>query len=148
MSGGGAVAVVVQAQGAPVPGCLFLCSDEPVLVGIDDLLVGFDGFDRAAGEAAQLVGAEPGRLLHELFLDDLALLIAHAVGQLTGGADDHDCVFWGDQPGVESLGGGVVPGVELSRERDLPGSVGTGDRGGLREPGVGTGEPGVLGDLA
>ena len=67
-------------QGALLPGCLLLGADELVLVGVHDLLVGFDGFDRAAGDAAELVGAEPGRLLHELFLDDLALLLAHPSG--------------------------------------------------------------------
>ena len=107
-------------------------------------LVGFDGFDRAAGEAAELVGAEPGRLLHQGRLDRLALLSAHAVGQLTGGADDHCRVFWGDQPGVQGFGGGVVPGVQLARQRDLAGCVRTRDGGGLGEPGVGPVNPASL----
>ncbi len=66
--------------------------------------------------------------------------------ELAGGSDDHCRVFWGDQPGVQSLGGGVVPGVELTSQGDLSGCVRTGHGGGLREPGVGTGEPGVLRD--
>ena len=116
-------------------------------MGVHDLLVGFDGLDRAAGDAAELVGTEPGRLLHQRRLHDLALLRAHAVGQLAGGADDHCRVLWGDEPGVQGFGGGVVPGVQLARQRDLAGCVRTRHGGGLREPGVGTGEPGVLGDL-
>ena len=65
VSGGGAVAVVVQRQRALCPGGLLLAADELVLVGVHNRLVGFDGLDGAAGEAAELVGAEPGRLLHE-----------------------------------------------------------------------------------
>ena len=77
-------------------------------------------------------------------LDDLALLLAHPGRELAGGTDDHCRVLWGDQAGVQGLGGGVVPGVELTRERDLAGGVRTRHVGGLGEPCVGTGEPGVL----
>ena len=56
-------------------------------------------------------------------LHDLTLLLAHGVGQLTGGADDHCCVVWGDEPGVQGFGGGVVTGVEVGGERDLTGCV-------------------------
>ena len=34
----------------------FFGADQLVLVGVDDRLVGFDGFDRPAREAAELVG--------------------------------------------------------------------------------------------
>ena len=72
-------------------------------MGVDDRLVGFDGLDRAAGEATELVGTEPGRLLDQGRLDRLALLLAHAVGQLPGGSDDHRRVFRGDEPGVQGF---------------------------------------------
>ena len=39
-----------------------------------------------------------------------------------------------------------MTGVQLARQCDLPGCVRTGHGGGLRQPGVGTGEPGVLRD--
>ena len=68
--------------------------------------------------------------------------------QLTGGSDDHGRVFRGDEAGVQCLGGGVVPGLEVSRQSDLPGCVRTRHGGGLGEPGVGTGEPGVLRDAS
>ena len=72
-------------------------------------LVGFDGLDRAAGDAAELVGAETGGLLHQVGFDELALLIADPTRQLTGGVHDHRRVPGGDQAGVERCGGGVVP---------------------------------------
>ena len=92
-------------------------------MGVDDLLVGFDGLDGAAGDAAELVGAEPGCLLHELASTTWRCSSLTAVGQLTGGPDDHRGVVRGDEPGVQSLGGGVVAGVELAGECDLSGRV-------------------------
>ena len=100
MSGGGAVAVVVQGQGALLAGGLLFGADELVLVGVDDLLVGFDGLDSSAGDAAELVGAEPGGLLHQGRLHDLALLGGDSVGQLPGRANDDCSVRWRDEPGV------------------------------------------------
>ena len=73
VSGGGAVAVVVQGQGALLARCLLFGADELVLVGVDDLLVGFDGLDRPTGDPAELVGTEPGRLRHQLGLHNLTL---------------------------------------------------------------------------
>ena len=128
VSGGGAVAVVVQGQRALLPGGLLLGADELVLVGVDDLLVGFDGLDRPARDPAELVGAEPGRLLHQGCFDGLALLRAHPVGQLTGGSDDHCRVLGGDEPGVQGLGGGVVARLQFARQCDLAGCIRRGTR--------------------
>ncbi len=52
-----------------------LAADELVLVGVDHRLVGFDGLDRPPGDPTELVGAEPGGLLHQVGFDDAALLL-------------------------------------------------------------------------
>ena len=51
-----------------------------------------------------------------------------------------------DEPGVQGLGGGVVTGVQLRWPARPGGRRPTGHGGGLGEPGVGAGEPGVLRD--
>ena len=55
-------------------------------------------------------------------------------------------MFWRDEAGVQGFRGGVVTCVELARQGDLSGCVRTRDGGGLRQPRVSTGEPGVLHD--
>ena len=80
MSGGGAVLVVVEAQGAGLCGGCFFVAEQVVLVGVDGGLVGFDGLDRAAGEAAELVGVEPLGFLDQGCFDVVALLWAEAGG--------------------------------------------------------------------
>ncbi len=57
---------------------------------------------------------------------------------------DDGCVLGGDQAGLEGLGGGVVPGVEVAGEVDLLGGARAGGGGDLRDPGIGAGEPGLL----
>ena len=99
-------------------------------------LVGFDGLDRSASDPAQLVGAEPAGLLHQRRFDDLPLLGAHPVGQLTGGLHDHRRVPGRDQAGVERFGGRIVAGGQLVGQRDLSGRIRAGHSGGLCNPGV------------
>ena len=80
----------------------------------------------------------------ETGFNDLALLRAHRLRQLARGLHDHRRVPGGDQASVERFGGGVVAGGQLGGQCDLPGRIRAGHRGGLRDPGVGVGEPGVL----
>ncbi len=101
---------------------MFLGAHEFVLVGVDDAVVGFDGFEGSFGQAAQLVGVEPLGFLDQRCLDGFALFGGDSGGELVGGVQDDCGVGGGDQSGVEGLGGGLVAvaGLQLGGQVDLP----------------------------
>ena len=107
--------------------CLLLGADELVLVGVDDALVGFDGFDRSARDPTELVGAEPGRPSPP----GSSPRPDAARRSLRSGSCPVACTITAACPGETSpasraFGGGVVPGLQLGGQRDLSGRVRTG----------------------
>ena len=107
-------------------------------------LVGFDGLDRPAGDAAELVGTEPAAFATSWLRRPGAAPRRLTVRQLTGGLHDHRRMPGRDQAGIERSAVASWPESSSRGQRDLPGRIRAGHGGGLRDPGVGVGEPGVL----
>ena len=93
-------------------------------MGVDGVLVGFDGLEGAAGDPAELVGVEALGLLHQRGFDLLALVVADPGGEVPAGAEDHRACAGETSPSSRAAAVASWPPVSSSRgECDLAGGL-------------------------